>query len=56
MQHLVYQTKICSMDERRAIDFWCGLEQLTINMAIDHWHRRLRAYIYSKGGQFEHNL
>ena len=36
MQHLVYQTKICSMDERQVIDVWCGLEQSTIDMAIDH--------------------
>jgi len=33
------------VDERRVIDVWCGLEQLTINMAIDHWRRRLRACI-----------
>jgi len=38
------------------IDVWCGLEQSTINMAIDHCHRRLRACIRSKGGQLEHNL
>jgi len=36
MQSRVYQTKICSVDERRVIDVWCGLEQSTINMAIDH--------------------
>ena len=36
MQHRVYQTKISSVDERRVIDVWCGLEQLTINIAIDH--------------------
>jgi len=36
MQHRVYQTKICSVDERRVIDVWCGLEQSTVNMAIDH--------------------
>ena len=47
MQHLIYQTKICSVDERRVIDIWCGLEQLTINMAIDHWRRRLRTCIHS---------
>ena len=35
MQSRVYQTKICSMDERRVIDVWCGPEQSTINMAID---------------------
>jgi len=36
MQHRLYQTKICSVDERRVIDVWCCLEQSTINMAIDH--------------------
>ena len=36
MQSHVYQTKIYSVDERRVIDVWCGLEQSTINMAIDH--------------------
>jgi len=35
MQHHDYQTKICSVDEQRVIDIWCGFEQLTINMAID---------------------
>jgi len=28
MQRRVYQIKICSVDERRVIDVWCGLEQL----------------------------
>ena len=37
MQRRVYQTEICSLDERRVIDVWCGLEQSTINMAIDHY-------------------
>jgi len=36
MQSRVYQTKICSVDGRRVIDVWCGFEQPTINMAIDH--------------------
>jgi len=39
VQHRVYQTKICSIDERRVIAVWCRLEQSTINMAIDQWHR-----------------
>jgi len=56
MQHRLYQTEIRSVDERRVIDVWFGLEQSTINMAIDQCHRRLRACIHSKGGQFEHNL
>jgi len=35
MQCPVYQTKIHSVDELklRVIDVWCGLEQLTIDMA-----------------------
>jgi len=36
VQLRVYQTKICSMDERRVIDVWYGIEQSSINMAIDH--------------------
>jgi len=33
----IYQAEICSMDEQRVIDVWCGLEQSTIsiNMAIE---------------------
>ena len=54
MQRRVYQTKIHIVDElkRRVIDVWCGLEQSTIDMAIDHWRRRLRACVHSKGGHF----
>jgi len=38
MQRRVYETKIDSVNElkRRVIDVWCGLEQLTIDMAIDN--------------------
>ena len=36
MQHRVYQTKICSMDERRVIDVWCDLEQSTISTWLAH--------------------
>jgi len=36
VQHRVYQTKICSVDGRRVINIWCGFQQSTINMAIDH--------------------
>ena len=38
MKHRVYQTKICSMDERLVIDFWCGLES-TIDNGIDDYER-----------------
>ena len=58
MQCPVYQTKIHSVDELklRVIDVWCGLEQLTIDMAIDRSHRRLRACVHLKGGHLEHSL
>jgi len=38
MQCRIYETKIHSVDELkwRVID-WCGLEQSTIDMAIDRW-------------------
>ena len=43
LQDLGYHAKSClpdknlySVDERRVIDVWCGLEQSTIDMAIDH--------------------
>jgi len=60
MQHCVYhyQSKIHSMDElkQRVIDPLRGLEQSTIDVAIDHWRRRLRTCVHSKGGHFEHSL
>jgi len=31
----VYQTKICSMEEWRVIDVWCGLEQSTITTSVE---------------------
>jgi len=43
MQRRVYQRKIHSIDElkQRLIEVWCGLEQSTVNMAIDQWRKRL---------------
>jgi len=43
MQRRVYQKKIHTIDElkQRLIEVWCGLEQSTVNMAIDQWHKRL---------------
>jgi len=40
MQHHVYQRKIHTIDElkQRLIEVWYGLEQSTVNMAIDQWH------------------
>jgi len=37
MQRHVYQRKIHTIDElkQRLIEVWCGLEQSTVNMAID---------------------
>jgi len=31
-----FEIRIVAADEPRVIDVWCGLEQSTINMAIDH--------------------
>lgn len=58
MQRRVYQTKIHTIDElnQRLIEVWCGLEQSTVDMAVDQWRRRLRACVRAKGGHFEHNL
>jgi len=37
MQHRVYETKIHTIDElkQRLIEVWCGLEQSTVDMAIE---------------------
>jgi len=55
MQRRVYQRKIHTIDElkQRLIEVWCGLEQLTSDVAIDQWRRRLRAYVRVNGGHFE---
>jgi len=39
MQRRVYQRKIHTMDglKQRLIEVWCGLEQSTVNMAINQW-------------------
>jgi len=42
----VHKTQIRSVDEQRVIDVWCGIEQSTIDRAIDHCHRRLRARMH----------
>ena len=43
MQRRVYQSKIHTINElkQRLIEVWCGLEQSTVNMAIDQWRKRL---------------
>jgi len=58
MQHRVYKTKIPTIDElkQRLIKVWCGLEQLTVDMAIEQWRGRLRACMRAKGGHFKHSL
>ena len=57
-QRGVYQRKIHTIDElkQRLIEVWCGLEQSTVNMAVDPWCKRLRACVRAKGGHFEHSL
>jgi len=58
MQRRVYQRKIHTVDElnQRLIEVWCGLEQSTVDMAIDQWRKRLRASVLAKGEHFEHSL
>jgi len=58
MQRRVYQRKIHTIVElkQRLIEVWCGLEQLTSDMAIDQWRRKLRACVRVKGGHFERSL
>jgi len=43
MQRRVYQKKIHTIEElkQRLIEVWCGLEQSTVDMAIDQWRKRL---------------
>jgi len=43
MQRRVYQRKIHTIDKlkQRLIEVWCGLEQSTVDMAIDQWRKRL---------------
>ena len=59
MQRRVYQRKIHTINElkQRLIEVWCGLEQSTVNMAIDHGAKDLiRACVRAKGGHFEHSF
>ena len=42
--------------KQRLIEVWCGLEQSTVDMAIDQWRKRLRACVRAKGGHLEHSL
>jgi len=57
-QRGVYQRKIHTIDElkHRLIEVWCGLEQSTVDMAVDQWRKRLTACVRAKGGHFEHSL
>jgi len=54
-QRGVYQRKIQTIDElkHRLIEVWCGLEQSTVNMAVDQLRKRLRACVLAKRGHFE---
>ena len=48
-QRGVYHRKIHTIDElkQRPIEVWCGLEQSTVDMAVDQWRKRLRACVQS---------
>jgi len=58
MQRRVYKTKIHTIDElkQRLIEVWCGLEQATVDIAIEQWRGRLRACVRAKGRHFEHSF
>ena len=58
MQRRVSKTEIHTIDElkQQLIEVWCGLEQSTVDMAIEQWRRRLLACVRAKGGHFEHSL
>jgi len=42
MQRRVYKTKMHTIDElkQRLIEVWCGLEQWTVDMAIEQWRAK----------------
>jgi len=52
-QRRVHQRKIHTINElkQRLIDVWCGLEQSTVNMAIDQWRKRLNYSLCSCEGK-----
>ena len=52
MQCRAHQRKIHTIDElkQRLIEVWRGLEQSTVDIAIDQWRKRLRACVRAKGG------
>jgi len=58
MQRRVYQRIMHTVNElkQRLIEDLCSLEQLTVDVAVDHWHRRRRACVRAKGGHFEHSI
>ena len=56
MQRRVYQRIIIDELNQRLIEVWCGLEQSTVDMAIDQWRKRLRSCVRAKGGHFKHSL
>jgi len=58
IQQRVYQTKIRNVDElrQRLLNVWSSIEQDVIDASIDHWRVRLKAWVHSGGGHFEHML
>jgi len=55
VQQRVYQSWVHSIDElkQRLLHVWYGIDQTTIDNAVDEWRGRLRACVRAKGGHIE---
>ena len=58
MQEMVYKTKVRDVEDlrKRIVQAWNDLDQRIIDSAVREWHKRLRACVEAKGGQFEYKL
>jgi len=58
MQHCLYKTKICDIDDlqKRLMQTWFDFEQNVIKAVIDQWRNHLRSCVHAGGWHFEHML
>jgi len=58
VQQRVYQSRVHNVDglKRRLVHSWHGIDQTTIDNAIDEWHGCLRDCVRAKGEYFEQML